>query len=211
MKVGPRLSRSRARSSAWGGGAPASRVGTVSVSRPISRAQLARPYLTSSHAMSLYRFSFFGARETAMPPPSENRHRELCKAQARSKMRLSCDEATTSIGMNARHFVFVAGGTGYVGRAVIPRLLARGHAVRALARPGSAARVPAGCEIVLGNALVKQSFAESVAACDTFLQLVGVAHPSPSKAEQFRTVDLASARASAEAAAQTAVRHFVYV
>src|SRR5262249_25525943 len=55
------------------------------------------------------------------------------------------------------------------------------------------------------------SFAESVAACDTFLQLVGVAHPSPSKAEQFRTVDLASARASAEAAAQTAVRHFVYV
>jgi uncharacterized protein YbjT (DUF2867 family) len=113
--------------------------------------------------------------------------------------------------MSGPHLVFVAGATGYVGRAVIPRLLARGHAVRALARRGSAARVPAGCEIVLGNALEKESFAGSVAACDTFLQLVGVAHPSPSKAEQFRTVDLASARASAQAAAQAGVRHFVYV
>jgi len=113
--------------------------------------------------------------------------------------------------MSGPHLVFVAGGTGYVGRAVIPRLLARGHAVRALARRGSAARVPTGCEIVLGNALEKQSFAESVAACDTYLQLVGVAHPSPSKAGQFRTVDLASARASAEAAAAARVRHFVYV
>src|SRR5215470_9502316 len=113
--------------------------------------------------------------------------------------------------MSGPHLVFVAGGTGYVGRAVIPRLLARGHAVRALARRGSAARVPTGCEIVLGNALEKESFAESVAACDTYLQLVGVAHPSPSKAGQFRTVDLASARASAEAAAAARVRHFVYV
>jgi uncharacterized protein YbjT (DUF2867 family) len=113
--------------------------------------------------------------------------------------------------MSGPHLVFVAGATGYVGRAVIPRLLARGHAVRALARRGSAARVPAGCEIVLGDALKKESFAGSVASCDSFLQLVGVAHPSPSKAEQFRTVDLASARASAEAAAQAGVRHFVYV
>ena len=38
--------------------------------------------------------------------------------------------------------VFAAGGTGYVGRAVLPLLVARGHAVRALVRPGSASRLP---------------------------------------------------------------------
>ena len=33
--------------------------------------------------------------------------------------------------------VFVTGGTGYLGGALLPALLARGHRVRALARPGA--------------------------------------------------------------------------
>jgi uncharacterized protein YbjT (DUF2867 family) len=107
--------------------------------------------------------------------------------------------------------VFVAGATGYLGRAAIPLLLERGHAVRALARPGSEGRVPRGAEPVTGEALVRQSFESQIAPSDTYLQLVGVAHPSPSKAELFRTVDLASAKASAEAARNAGVAHFVYV
>jgi NAD(P)-dependent dehydrogenase (short-subunit alcohol dehydrogenase family) len=53
--------------------------------------------------------------------------------------------------------IFVAGGTGYIGRELIPSLLARGHRVRALARPASVARVPAGAEAVVGNALDAES------------------------------------------------------
>jgi uncharacterized protein YbjT (DUF2867 family) len=110
-----------------------------------------------------------------------------------------------------RRDVFVAGGTGYIGRRLLPELLARGHRVRALVRPGSQARLPRDCEAILGNALERDSFAAQVAPSDTFVQLVGVSHPSPSKAAEFRAVDLASARASAEAAAAAGVRHFVYV
>jgi len=50
--------------------------------------------------------------------------------------------------------VFVAGGTGYVRRPLIARLLDRGHRLRALVRPGSEVRLPPGCEVVAGNALV---------------------------------------------------------
>jgi uncharacterized protein YbjT (DUF2867 family) len=110
----------------------------------------------------------------------------------------------------SRH-VFVSGGTGYVGSRLIPRLLERGHRVRALVRPGSESKLPVGAEAVLGDALQSATFAARVAPCDTFVQLVGVAHPSPAKAAQFRSVDLASARAGGEAAAAAKVAHFVYV
>ena len=106
---------------------------------------------------------------------------------------------------------FVTGGTGYIGRRVIPALLSRGHRVRALTREASRENLPAGCEPVVGNALDAESFASRVAPADTFLQLVGVAHPSPAKAAEFRTVDLASARASAKAAAAAGIRHVVYI
>ncbi len=113
-------------------------------------------------------------------------------------------------GMSRRR-VFVAGGTGYIGRRLIPELLRRGHEVKALARPGSQEKLPPECRVAIGDALEKESFAGHVPPADTFVQLVGVAHPSPSKADEFRTIDLASIRASAGAAIGAAVEHFIYV
>lgn len=107
--------------------------------------------------------------------------------------------------------VFVTGATGYLGRPLVQALVRRGHAVLALVRPGSEDRLPAGAKAVLGDAVRKETFAGAVAPARTFVQLAGVAHPSPSKAAEFRSVDLASVRASAEAAAAAGVRHFVYV
>jgi uncharacterized protein YbjT (DUF2867 family) len=107
--------------------------------------------------------------------------------------------------------VFVAGATGYVGRHVIPRLMARGHRVRALARPGSERRVPSGCEIVVGDPLDAATFGDRVAPADTWLQLVGVPRPSPAKARQFVEIDLRSARQSIDAARRAGIDHFVYV
>ncbi|HWO01703.1 MAG TPA: NAD(P)H-binding protein [Blastocatellia bacterium] len=97
--------------------------------------------------------------------------------------------------------VFITGGTGYVGRALIAWLLDRGHAVRALVRQGSELKLAAGCEGVIGDPLDVSSFAERVQPSETFVQLVGVPHPSPAKAAEFRSIDLASARASISAAA----------
>jgi uncharacterized protein YbjT (DUF2867 family) len=110
-----------------------------------------------------------------------------------------------------RRLIFVAGGTGYLGRRLVPRLLERGHRVRVLARRGSESKVPAGSETVVGDPFDRHTFAQAVTACDTFVQLVGVAHPSPAKAQQFIDIDLRSAVESIAAASEATVAHFVYV
>lgn len=107
--------------------------------------------------------------------------------------------------------VFVTGATGYLGGAFVPLLLARGHRVLALSRPLSTVRVPAGAEVVTGNALDDATYAARVPPGATFVHLVGVAHPSPKKAREFRDVDLASLRAALAAAAPARVAHFVYL
>jgi len=95
--------------------------------------------------------------------------------------------------------VFITGGTGYIGRRVVEALGSRGHGVRALVRRGSEGKAPKGCEIVVGDPF------------DTFLQLLGVPHPSPAKAQQFIDIDLKSATESIGAASAAGAAHFVYV
>jgi len=107
--------------------------------------------------------------------------------------------------------VFVTGGTGYIGRRLIEALLARGHRVRALVRPESAGRVPAGAITVVGNALEASSFAAAVTPADTIVHLVGTPHPSPSKAAEFQRVDRPSILATVEAARRAGAAHLVYV
>ncbi len=107
--------------------------------------------------------------------------------------------------------IFVTGATGYLGGALIPRLLARGHHVLALARRGSEGRLPGGSEAVTGDALDAATYGAYVPRGATFVHLVGVAHPSPKKAREFRDVDLASLRAALAAALPAGVSHFVYL
>jgi uncharacterized protein YbjT (DUF2867 family) len=107
--------------------------------------------------------------------------------------------------------VFMTGATGYIGRHLIPELVKRGHVVRALVREGSEKKLARGAVAVLGNALDRATFAEQIAPSDTFVQLVGVAHPSPAKAAEFRAIDLVSATESVAAARSANVRHFVYL
>ena len=107
--------------------------------------------------------------------------------------------------------VFVAGGTGYIGRPLIELLLRDGHTVRGLARAGSEGKLPAGCAPVLGNALDAASYQQQVTPSDTFVHLVGVAHPGPGKGQQFRDIDLKSIESAVAAAKYAGVSHFVYV
>ena len=110
-----------------------------------------------------------------------------------------------------RREVFLTGGTGYMGSVLAKELVQRGHRVRVLVRPGSGSKAPSGCGLVHGDALRGESYAAQVAPADTFVHLVGVAHPSPSKAAEFRAIDLKSCQEAVRAAVEAGVRHFVYL
>jgi len=110
-----------------------------------------------------------------------------------------------------QRFVFITGGTGYLGSHLIPVLVERGHRVRALIRPGSKGKLPPGCEVVSGNALEAASYRHLVRPADTFVHLVGAPHSSASKAADFRAVDLVSAREAIQTAADLGLRHFIYL
>ena len=110
-----------------------------------------------------------------------------------------------------RRNVFITGGTGYLGRALIPELVKRGHTVRALARHTSTTRVPLGAEVVTGNALRAATFESKVSPSDTFIHLIGTPRPNPSKAQQFREIDLVSVQSAVAAASHAWCKHFIYL
>jgi len=107
--------------------------------------------------------------------------------------------------------VFIAGGTGYLGQRLIPKLIERGCGVRALVREPSLEKLPAGCAVIIGDALDNKTYRNKIRPAETFVHLVGVSHPNPSKTELFRKVDLGSVQQAVEAAAHVNIRHFVYV
>jgi len=110
-----------------------------------------------------------------------------------------------------KHHVFITGATGYVGSRLAALLVSRGHRVTALTREQSRNRLPKECEAAIGDALNGASYRHLLNGCDTFVQLVGVAHPGPAKARQFVEIDLKSGLEAVQEASGAALSHFVYV
>jgi uncharacterized protein YbjT (DUF2867 family) len=107
--------------------------------------------------------------------------------------------------------VFIAGGTGYIGKRLVKILLTRGYEVTALAREQSVKKLPEGCKVVIGSPFDAASYVNSIPTGCVFVHLVGVAHPGPKKKEQFYSIDLASLKVSVEAAERARAKHFVYM
>lgn len=107
--------------------------------------------------------------------------------------------------------VFITGGTGYIGSRLIKKLLLEKYKVTVFVRKGSEKKVPKGAQIIVGNPFDAKMLAEYIPAGATFIQLLGVSHPSPKKARLFKEIDLKSVKASADAAHRAGVSHFIYM
>jgi uncharacterized protein YbjT (DUF2867 family) len=107
--------------------------------------------------------------------------------------------------------ICVTGATGYIGSRLIPLLTNRGHQVKAVVRPGSTRKISSDVSVITADPLKENSYTESIRGCDTFIHLIGVAHPSPAKAAQFRVIDLPSIQVAVKAGREVGVRHFIYL
>lgn len=109
--------------------------------------------------------------------------------------------------------IFVAGGTGYIGGRLIPRLLDAGYRVRALARAPEKledrlwADHP-NLEIVKGNILDLDNLVAAVAPCRAAFYLV---HSMLPDVADFAATDRTAAHNMAAAAAQAGLEQIVYL
>lgn len=83
--------------------------------------------------------------------------------------------------------------------------------MKAVVRPGSENKLAPGVSSIIADPLTTGSYTESLRGCDTFIHLIGVAHPSPAKAAQFRAIDLSSVQVAVKAARDAAIQHFIYL
>jgi uncharacterized protein YbjT (DUF2867 family) len=111
--------------------------------------------------------------------------------------------------------ILVTGGTGHLGRALIPRLIQRGHQLRVLARrPGSASEV----EWITGDLASGQGVAAAVSRVDIVIH-AATSSPIAQRGgfrigDFFRSptnVDVEGTRSLLEQAARNGVSHFVQV
>lgn len=83
--------------------------------------------------------------------------------------------------------------------------------MQAFVRSGSEARVPAGVDVIAGDPFSLDQLSQALTPDTTLVHLIGTPRPNPSRAREFRAVDLASVRVAASAAARARIAHLVYV
>lgn len=108
-----------------------------------------------------------------------------------------------------RRRILVTGATGYIGGRLVPRLLAKGHVVRCVARnPDRLAGHPwPGVEIVPGNLCEPEAAGRCLRNIDVAYYLVH----SMTSGQAFRERDRLMALAFGEAAARAGVRRIIYL
>lgn len=113
--------------------------------------------------------------------------------------------------------VLVAGGTGFVGTAIVRRLAERGAAVTVLTRdPERAARRswPEGVAFRAGDVMRPETLPAALSGVDVVVDCVqfpGFPVEDPARRRTFLAVDAGGARELTDAARRTGVRKFVYV
>jgi nucleoside-diphosphate-sugar epimerase len=111
--------------------------------------------------------------------------------------------------------ILVTGATGFVGRALVHRLLADRRTVRAAVRPDSAALPPDVEPVIVGDIGADTDWRTALAGVDGVVHLAARAHivhdSSPDAHALYRAVNTLGTLRLAEAAATAGVRRFVFL
>lgn len=107
--------------------------------------------------------------------------------------------------------VFVTGGSGFVGSAVVEELLSRGHDVNALIRQGTLRGLEGHVKVFRGDLFDANALDAGIAGCDAVIHLVGIIVEKPAKGVTFERIHVEGTRNVVEAAKRAAVRRYVHM
>lgn len=107
--------------------------------------------------------------------------------------------------------VFLTGGTGFVGAAVIDELLSRGHAVNALLRGAPPPTLVDHVTPVPGDLFDPAALDRGIAGCDAVVHLVGIIFENPRKGVTFERMHVEGTRIVVDAARRAGVRRYVHM
>lgn len=106
--------------------------------------------------------------------------------------------------------IYIAGGTGFVGAAMVDQLSARGHELVLLARTPAAVDAPRGAHVVAGDAF-NPNLADHMRGCDAVINLVGIIRAFPARGITFEKLHVEAARAMVDAANKAGVRRYLHM
>jgi NADH dehydrogenase len=109
--------------------------------------------------------------------------------------------------------VFVTGGTGFVGSEVVRHLLAAGHQVVALVRPGSEGKLVDGVNVRLhpGDVADQDSLPGGMAGCVAVIHLVGIIREFPGRGVTFERLHVEGTRNVLSAAAGQGIGRYLHM
>jgi uncharacterized protein YbjT (DUF2867 family) len=109
--------------------------------------------------------------------------------------------------------VLVTGATGFVGNEVVRELLARGHRVRALVRPGSEAKLRERerVEICPGDCLHRETLAPAAQGAEAVIHLVGIIREFPGRGVTFERVHVQATHNVVDAAREGGARRYLHM
>src|SRR4051812_3744097 len=107
--------------------------------------------------------------------------------------------------------VFVTGGGGFVGSAVVEELLARDYAVTALAHRAPITANGARVRTVQGDLFNAKALDEGIAGCDAVIHLVGIIFERPGKGITFDRLHVEGTKRVVDATKRTGVRRYLHM
>jgi uncharacterized protein YbjT (DUF2867 family) len=104
--------------------------------------------------------------------------------------------------------VFVTGGSGFVGSAVIEQLLSRGYSVNVLSRKG---KIDPRANAIPGDLFDNAALDRGIGGCDAVVHLVGIIMEQPSAGVTFARIHAGGTQSVVEAAKRNGVRRYVHM
>ncbi|QOV89615.1 complex I NDUFA9 subunit family protein [Humisphaera borealis] len=107
--------------------------------------------------------------------------------------------------------IFVTGGSGFVGTAVVDELVSRDYSVQALVRKGSLDSRGGKVTSFVGDLFDPKSLAAGMAGCDAVIHLVGIIMEQPSKGVTFERMHFEGTRSVVDATKAAGIRRYVHM